>query len=423
MGKDADEKVNCNIVVINKGKIEQNSPGKVRLRGNSSRNQPKKSYQIKFDESVNLLDMPSKAKKWGLLANYMDKTLIRNLVAFKISSMLGQKYTAQCKPVDVIFNGVYDGTYILCDKIEVGKGRVELTDSDDLENEESSSSNEGFLVVIENSWGQEESYKVTTEKGIPMTIKYPDEPEQNQKKYLKDWFDKVERDAYDGVTDNIDIDSFSQYFILEEFCANVDSVWGSNYLTKHVNDEKLYFGPAWDFDLSLDNDRRLYPTNEKPKWVYNYGDSAGTYRDFVAQLMSIENVLDSVKNKWKDSTAEDFTPDKIIEYVNNLVKEIDESQKLNFIRWKILDKVVGFAAEARGSYEAEINQLKDFLEQRFNVFGNMLLSSNTSSFEPQPEKRHGGWGGWGDGSGGFPNWGGNGNWGGWNRGNKDESED
>ena len=374
------QKVKCNTVIINNGKIEINRNGKMRLRGNGSRLQPKRSYQITFEKKTKVLDMPSTAKKWVLIANYMDKTLIRNLVAFKVSEILELKYTPTCKSVDLIFNGVYDGTYMICEKVEVGKNRVELG-----ENEENY--DDGFLIVIENDWSKsKEDYVVTSEKGIPMTIRYPDEPSDSQLSNLKNWFDNIERDVYNNITDLIDLDSFSKHFLLEEFISDIDFVYGSYYITKNYNDDKIYFGPGWDYDLAFDNDFRIYPTNEKTKWTYNFGGSAGTLRDFVAKTMSIQQVLDAVQSKWKEVTMYDLAPDVLINYINEQAELINESQKLNYQRWKILDKPVGMDPVARGSYEAEVSYLKSFIEDRFPLFTKMLLEANTSSFEVDVEE-------------------------------------
>ena len=382
-GWDAPEdnpKVKCNVVIINNGKIEVNNKGKVRLRGNTSKYYPKRSYQIIFDTKTHILDIPSIAKKWGLLANYCDLTLLRNLVAFKISSLLGQKYTPVCKSVDLIFNGVYDGNYMLCEKVEVGNNRVDLG-----KNKEGS--DDGFLMDIEGIYNiKKDDITFNSDKGIPIIIKYPKNPSDIELSNLKYWFDNIERDVYNNITKLIDLKSFSQYFILQEFCANIDSVYGSYYVYKRFNDNKLYFGPAWDYDLALDNDRRIYPTNEKNKWTFNFGESAGTLRNFTSQLMSIPQVLDEVKSKWKEVTMYSLTPDYIINFINEQIEMINESQKLNYQKWKILDQVSMYTAVARGSYEAEVSYLKSFIEKRFDVFGKRLLEANTSSFKLDVEQ-------------------------------------
>ena len=378
-GSWVNQKIKCNIIIINNGKIEKNGKGKIRLRGNGTRAKPKRSYQINFDKKTTFLEMPSISKKWVLLANYMDKTLLRNLVSFKVSSILGLEFTPVCKSVDVIFNGVYDGTYTICEKVEVSKNRVELGENDE-------NSDEGFLMTVESFLNQNEGdYRINSEKGIPITIKYPDEPSERQLNDLKTWFDNIENNVYNNIVDFIDIDSFSKHFLLQEFCANVDFVWGSYYITKHFNDEKLYFGPGWDFDLAFDNDRRIYPTNERNKWTFNCGGSAGTLRNFTSKIISNQQVLDSVQSKWKEVTMNDLAPDILINYVNEQIELIYESQRLNYKKWKTLDVIISVNPAARGSYEAEVSYLKSFLEERFIVFGKKILEANTSSFEVHPE--------------------------------------
>lgn len=154
----------------------------------------------------------------------------------------------------------------------------------------------------------------------------------------------------------------------------------------------MHFGPAWDFDLSLDNDNRLYPTNSQEKWIFNFGLSAGTYRQFISKLMGIQKTLDAVQKKWRDITVNDLTKENIFKFIDEQIKYIDESQKLNFKRWDVLNKILQYEAVARGSYEEEIKHLKEFIEERFMIFGNMLLSANISSFEVKGGRGNWGWG-------------------------------
>ena len=270
-----------------------------------------------------------------------------------------------------------------------------------------------------DGFADQETYHFTSKKGVKVTIKYPDAT-KNQTAYLKGWFDELEENIYTNQqVDNIDLDTFSQYFILNEFCADIDSVWSSYYVTKQRNDDKLHFGPAWDFDLSLDNDNRLYPTNSKGKWIFNFGLSSGTYRQFISKLMGIEKTLTTVQKKWTDVTNNEFTKENVFNFIDEQIKYIDESQKLNFERWDVLNKILKYEAVARGSYEEEIKHLKEYIEERFVVFGNMLLNANTSSFEIS--KNNGGWngGGWNPGDWNPGDW----NPGDWNPGDWDFPSD
>ena len=393
------EKTDCNIIIIDNGKITTKQNGTIRIRGNSSKDLEKKSFQIHFDKKTKILDMPAKAKKWGLLANHMDKSLIRNLVAFKISSLLGQKYIPACRSMDLIVDGSFEGNYIICDKVEKGENRVELDTLDETMNDYPEITG-GYLMEVDG-FADQEPYHFKSKKGVKITIKYP-ETTKNQTAYLKDWFDELEENIYTNQkVDNIDLESFSQFFILNEFCADIDSVWSSYYVTKQRNDDKLHFGPAWDFDLSLDNDNRLYPTNSQEKWIFNFGLSAGTFRQFISKLMSCEKTLKAVQQKWKEITIEDFTKENVFNFIDEQIKYINKSQELNFKRWDVLNKILQYEAVARGSYEEEIKHLKEYIEERFMVFGNMLLKANTSSFEVKAEK---GWQGGGWNPGDWGNW-------------------
>ena len=391
------EQTQCTITIINNGKISTKQTGKIRIRGNSSKDLEKHAFQINLDKKEKILDMPAKAKKWVLLANHMDKSLIRNLVAFKISSLLGQKYSPACKSIDLIVDGDFEGNYIICDKIEKGKGRVELDSMDETYNEYPNITG-GYLMEIDG-FADQEPYHFTSKKGVKVTIKYPDTTNQ-QNSYLKNWFDSIEENIYNNQNvDNVDLETFSQFFILNEFCADIDSVWSSYYITKQRNDDKMHFGPAWDFDLSLDNDNRLYPTNSKEKWIFNFGLSSGTFRQFISKLVSCPKSLNYVQQKWLDVTTNSFTKENVFNFIEEQIKYIDESQKLNFKRWDVLNKILQYEAVARGSYEEEIKHLKEFIEERFMIFGNMLLSADTSSFEVQEEGRWpgfnpGDWGNW-----------------------------
>ena len=195
--------------------------------------------------------MNAKAKKWSLLANFMDKSLLRNMIAFKISEMIGLKYSVQYKNVDMIFNGVYDGTYMICDRVEKVKNRVELDTLNETICEEPEITG-GYLICIEytffNSTGNLNILQ--TKKGIPFTIKYPEEVTLKQSNYVENWINNIESDIYEkNITKNIDLESFVQYFILQEFTADYDFMWGSFFVYKNHFDEKLYFGPGWDYDF------------------------------------------------------------------------------------------------------------------------------------------------------------------------------
>ena len=95
----------------------------IRGRGNTTWKMPKKPYRIKFEDKTELLGMPAD-KSWVLLANFSDKTLMRNHIAFAFSRQFGLAYTPQSRFVEVYLNGRYDGNYLLTEQIQIDKHRL-----------------------------------------------------------------------------------------------------------------------------------------------------------------------------------------------------------------------------------------------------------------------------------------------------------
>lgn len=396
-GRDKETKVNANFIIIEDGKVKTKQTGTIKLRGNSSLNSEKKPYSINFDVKTNILDMPAKAKKWVLIPNMYDKTLLRNFLGYKMSFIFGLKYTPSCKYIDLILNGNYRGNYLICDKIEVHKDRVDISKMDESSNEEPEISG-GYLIEGSGSNGRRKNDPSTfkTAQGITFAYVYPNEEDitEQQKEYIKNKFDEVEAQIYANNTENIDLDSFVKYFLVEDFSANQDGIFNSFYIYKERGDDKLYFGPVWDFDLAFDNAMILYPTNEKKNFAYKYALSNGSANKLLSQILTNEHILQKIKDTWYEMVNTVFTKEIIRDFINKQIDYINESQKLNFMRWDVLNSRQFMEAATRGSFEAEVDYLKDFVENRFDVFGQIVSSATPESVLEEVKK-----------SGGFP-WGG-----------------
>ena len=357
--KDKDTQINSNIIIIKDGKIDTKESGTIKYRGNSTLDPAKKSFRIKFDKKTNVLELPAKAKKWVLFANMYDKTLLRNRIGYKMSTIFGLKYTPACNHVDVILNGDFKGNYLLCDQIDVNKNRVDITKMENTDTNEPEITG-GYLIEGDAFAEKEPSYFKTT-KGILFAIKYPssDDITQQQHDYIANYFNEVESEIYENNLDKIDSESFARYFIIEDFAGNIDGIWSSFYLTKERGDDKIYFGPVWDLDLAFDNDIFLYPTNEKTNFAFKYVYSNGSTQDLVMKLLSNDSLLKKIQKLWIKVTTSGFTKEAMIKFINEQVELLNESQKLNFIRWNILNQKQFLQPVARGSYEAEIDYLKN----------------------------------------------------------------
>lgn len=344
-----------------------------RLRGNASTQFPKKPYRIKFESKQKPLDAPAKAKKWTLINNYGDKTLMRNLLAFRISQLFGMPYTPYGQAVDVILNGEYKGCYQLCDQIEVNKNRVNI---DEMETTDISGENltGGYLWEID-AYANEEISWFNSNHNIPVTIKSPDEDDitPEQSKYVEDFFNAMEADVFgsqyadavNGWRRLLDAETFLKHFLIGELSGNTDTYW-SVYQYKKRGENKIYTGPVWDFDIAFDNDYRTYPVNNKSDFVYRSGgSSAGNMKSFVDRVLLLDpNTLTEVKTLWGKAREKGLNEEYLCAWIDSMAMEMDRSQQLNFMRWNILNSKEHMNPVARGSYASEVAYLKEYITKR-----------------------------------------------------------
>ena len=386
-----EQEINCKVTITNQGKIETKSQSAtIKVRGKSTSNaSDKKPYRIKFNEAQQVLGLSGKYKKWTLIANFYDKALMRNAIAFKISEIMQFEYTPRCKPVDVILNGDYRGNYYLCDQMEVGVDRINIDKMEKTDVTEPNLSGGYFLEVDGGgSFYGYSSFK--TNKGIQWKVNYPDEDDitQEQENYISAKVNKFESEVYSGVFDSLDLDSYSKFFLVEEFCGDPDAVWSSCYFIKKRNDDKFYFGPVWDFDLGFDNDQRLTPTNDKPQFAFTYGASSGTMMDFTKTLVGHKTVIEHIQKTWQKLTSSGFNENALVQFIEQLKKDIQESSDLNYMKWDNVKKqsspwgdwgmMPGFG-RIQENFEDGVSRLKEYVKKRFSSLGNLINNAVSSA--------------------------------------------
>lgn len=355
---------------------------RIRGRGNASWTFPKKPYKFKLHNKARLLDFPAKEKSWTLINNYGDKTLMRNLVAFHISEKLEMPYTPAGRAVDVVLNGEYKGTYQLCDHVEVGDDRVnvETMKATDIELPTLAG---GYLVEMDAyayddiSWFNSQLYR------IPVTIKYPkdDKIVPAQSAYIQSHFEQMERalDAYNyrdakyGYRKYIDVPSMIRQFLVGEITGNTDTYW-STYMYKKRNEDLLYFAPSWDFDIALENDARTYPINSYSDWIcFARGSWANGVRSMMSRIFTdpaFNSELSEIYAYYRNAGL--ISESDLLSKVDELAAEINDSQKLNFIRWNMLNSRVHQNPRTYGSYQGEVDNVKSFLRNRIKWMDHKL---------------------------------------------------
>ncbi len=347
--------------------------GLIRLRGNASIGFPKKPYRIKFDKKQHVFDSPAKARKWTLINNFGDKTLMRNILAFEISRRLGLAYTPYCQPVDVMVNGEYKGCYQLCDQIDIREGRVEIYEMDSTDISGNALTG-GYMLEVDAYADSEDCYFYSN-RGNPVTIKYPDSDDitPEQLAYIKAQFNLMESRVFasnfmteNGYRGRLDIESFLKHFLVGELAGNTDTYW-SVYMYKNRGDDKFYVGPVWDFDIAFENDNRSYPICEKYDFLYNtVGSCAGNMKNFVNRIMRNDSrTADDLLDMWTKARWSGLNAESMNEYVDQTADLLWESQQLNFMRWPILDQMLHQNWQASGSYEGEVDIVKNYITQRF----------------------------------------------------------
>jgi hypothetical protein len=321
------------------------------------------------------LDAPAKAKKWTLINNYGDKTLMRNILAFELSRRFGLAYTPYCHPVDVVLNGEYRGCYQLCDQIEVNKNRVNITEMEpeDVALPELSG---GYLIEVDAYASTEASHFYST-LGTPVTIKSPDDEDivNAQTRYITDYFNRMENavfasnfaDPETGYRRYLDLDSFLKHFMVGEMSGNTDTYW-SVYMTKDRESDKFFTGPVWDFDIAFDNDQRTYPIEAHTDYIFASKGSVASeaMRQMVNRIVKEDDgARQRLLELWSEArNTKGIDETSLLEYVDKTVELLNESQKLNFLRWNILSERVHENPQASGSYEGEVAIVKNFIRKR-----------------------------------------------------------
>jgi len=326
------------------------APILIRGRGNSTWGMPKKPYKIKFEEKQKVLGI-HKDKEWVLLANYSDKSLLRNIVAMELSRRLGFSWTPTMISTEVWMNDQYQGVYVFTEHKKVSKHRVNISE-------------DGIYMEFENESINEPCYFKTDRYGVTLMFHEPENPSEKLQKEVEDFVNAFESTLYalghddrgaKNYQDYIDVDSFVNYYILNELCKDPDANFRkSTFLTKE-KDGKLELYHVWDFDITLGNcdywGEGFYPYDFLLKGCVWYNRLFGKDSTWV----------EAVKARFNEIYPELTT---IPDYIDEQVTLLDSSQDRNFERWPILGKKVWPNAVWPGTYEEEIAYLKKFYTQR-----------------------------------------------------------
>ena len=349
----------------------------IRGRGNTTWDMPKKPYKLKFDEKVSIFGL-GEDKEWVILANYADKTLLRNVVAMKLSEIVGMPWTPAMLPVEVYLNGEYLGCYTFSEHKKVSEHRVNLEIAGENDNSGDAVTGDYYMEIEQN---QDETTCFYTEVcGIPMMFSDPEVPTDAQLQYVKGYFKEAEtalrssnfKDPETGWQKYIDIETFAKAYLVNELVKNIDgNMRKSSFITKKKND-KFQMYHLWDYDLALGNcnylDDEFGATDGPEGWFikdYTWArySPVGKHHQWFTILTKDPAFCSKVKHIWNENYAQ---LSNIPNFIDEMAAYINDAQKRNFQKWNILYTYVWPNVFESGSYEQHVGYLKNYYSTRFN---------------------------------------------------------
>jgi spore coat protein CotH len=359
----------------------------IEMRGKTSLDFPKKQYCLEVrdendqDRNVSLLGMPQESD-WILGAPYSDKTLMRNVLAFQISSQVGM-YAPRAEFVEVFLHrsgegeteADYMGVYYLAEKIKRDNDRVDVERMDP---DDETLTGGYILEITPQSKIETGDSVIETERGLKLINIYPraDSITPEQKTWITGYMNEFEEalfsdyftDEETGYRKYIDVDSFIDYIIINELFKNAEAFRHSTFLYKD-RDGKLKAGPVWDFNLSMGNTVELVSIDNEP---VGFIHASGNWK---TRFFRDEDFVEEYKNRWKQLRENVLSDENISRTIESNKELLAAAQIRNFDRWDILGKYVWPNPEPYSlTYEEEITKLKKWLLTRAEWIDNSIDS-------------------------------------------------
>lgn len=368
----------------------------IEIRGSSSQRFPKKQYGFETwdsdgeDMDVSLLGFPEESD-WILSAPYSDKTLLRNVLTYKIANDLG-RYASRTKFCELVLNGEYMGVYILMEKIKRDKNRVNIKklEEDDISGDKLTG---GYIIKIDKQegtvtggWNSPSWYYNNSTRQVYYQYDYPsgDDLTTEQINYIQSYmlnfetilFGSGSDKPFGGYYDIVDIDSFIDFFIVNETAKNVDGYRLSTFLYKNRDSEggKLNLGPVWDFNLAYGNAN--YDDGWKTEgWEVFYDNDSYWRTPFWAmKLMDNSIFKNRFAKRWNELRSTVLSSNYLNSFIDSTTSDFEQARIRNFERWNVLDSLIWPNFYIGKTYEDEINYLKNWLNNRIKWIDDNIIN-------------------------------------------------
>ena len=329
----------------------EDTSAKIRGRGNNSWTHPKKPYYFKLNKKTDLLGT-GKSKKFVLLAQWLDRTLLRNVVAFEASRRSSIEWTPSGIFVELYLNGSHKGLYWLGEKIEVESGRL---DADFLFSVDVCENNDNDEIDFYTDYG----YRVNKGlAGLPIEVKYPDRDDYpdgfdqvlQEAKNILNAYGKAIRD--DDYTDIMDMDSLCDWYLIHELCVNPEPNHPKSCF-QYIRNNRFYSGPVWDFDWT----------------TYTLGKEGLTINQslYYGDLLNDPSFHSHMCERWAVLKPRFQT---LCDFIDAQADWIRSSEAVNHQMWPLTSNTNG---DANLTFQQAVDRMKLSLNQRIEeldkVFG------------------------------------------------------
>lgn len=351
--------------------------------------------------NVALLGMPSE-NDWVFLAPYSDKSLIRDVFTYTLARRI-MPWAPRSRFVEVILNGDYKGVYAILERIKRDNNRVDIATLNPDENSGDDLTG-GYILKIDKWEGAfNEGFSShyppygNSEREIVFQYHYPkpDEISGPQKAYIQQYMHNFENlmaspgyaDPVSGYPSAIDVQSFIDFFLINEITRNVDGYRLSTFMYKNKdsNGGKLKMGPVWDFNIALGNADYCLG-GDTHGWAVDFNSVCSGDNWLVpfwwARLRQDPAFLSQIRTRWQQLRASTFSNTAITGMIDSLTGVVSEAQARNFQRWPILGQYVWPNNFVGATYASEVNYLKTWLNGRLIWMDNEIFGFPVAVDEP-----------------------------------------
>lgn len=323
--------------------------GQIKVRGNSTSGGAKRPYNMKFTSKFDLFGFGA-SKKWVLLADFFDPTLMRNKIAMDLGEMLGLEATTGHQRVEVWVDGSYRGMYLLTEKIEADTNRVDIK-----------TKNGDFLIELDWRTDADSVYMTSTVLNKRFKMHEPEEPTDDQKTVILETLGRFETAIKSGTWDEVkevaDTESFVAFYVINELMKTVD--FGGTSVYFYCKDGKMYAGPVWDYDLSSGNLGTYYSAG------YHSTDNifAGTAH-YLAYMTKFTEFQLSVSERLRQLENEGFLQHIFNDADSDITFYTEAITRNNSVWDPSVTRGGTMQLQAKATYEANLAFLKSWLTSR-----------------------------------------------------------